>query len=194
VKSHSGGSSSTAPRDAAAKTRPRGTAAGARVRHDPSVAGMLREVRNGDLDLFFGFRTDPDAIWMAAEPDDPTDRAAFDAVWRTMRTEPSITTRTIESRGQVVGYIVSWKHSSQREVEFWIGREHWGKGIATAALAEFLELEPERPLYAVAAQDNLGAVRVLEKFGFQVVQEGTNLMAARDEPVRISLLAVGLSD
>jgi RimJ/RimL family protein N-acetyltransferase len=155
---------------------------------------MLREVRNGDLDLFFGFRTDPDAIWMAAEPDDPTDRAAFDAVWRTMRTEPSITTRTIESRGQVVGYIVSWKHSSQREVEFWIGREHWGKGIATAALAEFLELEPERPLYAVAAQDNLGAVRVLEKFGFQVVQEGTNLMAARDEPVRISLLAVGLSD
>lgn len=111
-----------------------------------------------------------------------------------MRTEPSVTTRTIESDQQVVGYIVSRKHFGQREVEFWVGREHWGKGIATAALAEFLELEPERPLYAVAAQDNLGAIRVLEKFGFQVVQEGMNVVTARDEPVRVFLLAVGLSD
>lgn len=154
---------------------------------------MLREVRNGDLDLLFDFRTDPDAIWMAADPHDLRDRAAFDALWRRMRTDPSVTTRTIESDQQVVGYIVSWEHSGQREVEFWIGREHWGKGIATAALAEFLELEPERPLYAVAAQDNLGAIRVLEKFGFQVVQEGTNVVTTRDEPVRVFLLALGPS-
>jgi RimJ/RimL family protein N-acetyltransferase len=134
-------------------------------------------------------------MWMAADPHDPEDRAAFDALWRTMRAEPSITTRTIESDQQVVGYILSWDHfGKQREVEFWIGREHWGKGIATAALAEFLELEPERPFYAVAAQDNLGAVRVLEKFGFQVVQTGTTFVNARDEDVPIFLLALGLSD
>ena len=157
-------------------------------------ARMLREVHDGDLDLFFAFRSDPDAIWMAADPDDPTDRAAFDALWRTMRTDPSVTARTIESDQQVVGYIVSWDHSGQREVEFWIGREYWGQGIATAALSEFLELELERPLYAVAAQDNLGALLVLETFGFQVAQEGTNVTTARGEPVRIFLLAVGLTD
>jgi RimJ/RimL family protein N-acetyltransferase len=154
---------------------------------------MLREVRNEDLDLFFAFRTDPDAIWMGADWHDPRDRAAFDALWRTMRAEPSVTTRTIESDQQVVGYILSWDHSGQREVEFWIGREHWGKGIATAALAEFLELEPERPLYALAAQDNLGAIRVLEKFGFRVVQTGSTLNAL-DEDVPIFLLALGLSE
>src|SRR5690242_11023074 len=99
-------------------------------------ARMLREVRDGDLDLFFLFRTDPDAIWMAADSHDPPDRAGFDAMWRTVRTEPGFTARTIESDGQVAGYIMSWQHHSQREVEFWIGREHWGKGIATAALAE----------------------------------------------------------
>jgi RimJ/RimL family protein N-acetyltransferase len=158
---------------------------------------MLREVRNEDLDLFFSFRTDPEAMWMAADPHDPRDRAAFDALWRRMRAEPSVTTRTIEFDQQVLGYILSWyRYGDQREVEFWIGREHWGKGIATAALAEFLELEPERPLYAVAAQDNLGAIRVLEKVGFQVVQEGTTwgAVTARDEDVRIFLLALGLSD
>lgn len=155
---------------------------------------MLREVRAEDLDVFFAVRTDPDAMWMAADPHDPRDRAAFDAFWRTLRTESSVTTRTIESDQQVVGYILSWEHFGQREVEFWIGREHWGRGIATAALAEFLELEPERPLYAVAAQDNVGAIRVLDKFGFQVVQEGTNPATARDKPVRIFLLAVGLTD
>ena len=36
-------------------------------------------------------------------------------------------------------------------------------------------------------------MRVLEKLGFQVVQEGRNLVTARDAPVRI-FLAVGLSD
>jgi RimJ/RimL family protein N-acetyltransferase len=111
-----------------------------------------------------------------------------------MLVEPSITAKTIESDQQVVGYIMSWDHSGQREVELWIARQHWGKGIATAALAEFLEFESERPLYATAAQDNIGALRVLEKFGFQVVQEGTNVTTARGEPVRIFLLAVGLSE
>jgi RimJ/RimL family protein N-acetyltransferase len=158
---------------------------------------MLREVRNEDLDLFFSFRTDPEAMWMAADSHDPRDRAAFDALWKRMRAGPSVTTRTIEFDQQVLGYILSWyRYGDQREVEFWIGREHWGKGVATAALAEFLELEPERPLYAVAAQDNLGAIRVLEKFGFQVVQEGTTwgAVTARDEDVRIFLFALGLSE
>ena len=129
---------------------------------------------------------------MAADVDDLRDRAIFDDRRMRLRTESWATAPTIECDRQVVGYIYSREHFGAPEVEFWIAREHWGKGIATAALAEFLELEPERPLYASVAQDNLGALRVLEKLGFQVSQEGTSFETARNEPLPILLLAVGL--
>ena len=51
----------------------------------------------------------------------------------------------------------------------WIGREHWGKGIATRALSDFLVLEPARSLHAWAALHNLASIRVLEKCGFNTV-------------------------
>jgi RimJ/RimL family protein N-acetyltransferase len=62
--------------------------------------------------------------------------------------------------------VVSWTQDGVREVGYWIGKAYWGKGIATAALAEFLAVEPTRPLYAHVARHNLGSVRVLEKCGF----------------------------
>jgi Acetyltransferase (GNAT) domain len=33
------------------------------------------------------------------------------------------------------------------EVSYWIGREFWGRGFATRALAEFLGIVRRRPLY-----------------------------------------------
>ena len=50
--------------------------------------------------------------------------------------------------------------------------EDWGRGIATRALQEFLELEATRPLYAHAASDNAASIRVLTKCGFLIVGEG----------------------
>jgi len=55
-----------------------------------------------------------------------------------------------------------------REVTYWIDRAYWGRGIATAALRALLAAAPERPLYARAAADNAGSLRVLEKCGFRV--------------------------
>lgn len=62
--------------------------------------------------------------------------------------------------------MVSWVHDEERDVGYWIGREHWGKGVATAALASFLTLLEERPLFAHVAEHNVGSIRVLEKCGF----------------------------
>jgi RimJ/RimL family protein N-acetyltransferase len=56
-------------------------------------------------------------------------------------------------------------------VGYWLGREFWGKGIATRALEEFLQEIKTRPLYAHVAKHNIGSRRVLEKCGFAVSGE-----------------------
>ena len=72
---------------------------------------------------------------------------------------------------EVVGDIVSWLDAGGREVGYWIGREHWGKGFATAALRLLLEEIEERPITAHIVPDNIGSQRVVEKCGFVRVGE-----------------------
>lgn len=67
----------------------------------------------------------------------------------------------------------------QREIGYWIGKEYWGRGIATEALAAFLLLETRRPLLAYAARDNVASIRVLEKCGFVRSGEGKAFANAR---------------
>jgi len=46
--------------------------------------------------------------------------------------------KAILSGGRVVGSVGSFELEGKPQVTYWIGKEHWGKGIATWALAEFL--------------------------------------------------------
>jgi hypothetical protein len=48
-----------------------------------------------------------------------------------------------------------------------IGKEYWGKGVATKALLNFLGDVQARPLYARVAKDNTASIRVLRKCGSQ---------------------------
>ena len=57
------------------------------------------------------------------------------------------------------------------EVGYWLGKEYWGSGIATLAVAEYIRTVTTRPLYAHVAQHNIGSRRVLEKCGFKVIGE-----------------------
>jgi RimJ/RimL family protein N-acetyltransferase len=66
-------------------------------------------------------------------------------------------------------------------VTYWIGREQWGRGIATRALDEFLEIELTRPLHARAASDNVASIRVLEKCGFSRVGTDRAFAEGRSE-------------
>jgi RimJ/RimL family protein N-acetyltransferase len=132
---------------------------------------LLREVRDTDLDVLFSHWTDPEANRVAAfAPADPSDREAFDERWRRIRESDDSTALVIEVDGKVVGSISGWTNEGEREVTYWIGREHWGRGIATRALAEFLaDVERTRPIQASTADDNVGSQRVLEKCGFHRV-------------------------
>jgi RimJ/RimL family protein N-acetyltransferase len=52
-------------------------------------------------------------------------------------------------------------------VGYWLGKAYWGRGIASSALALFLDDERHRPLLATVAAHNVGSRRVLEKAGFE---------------------------
>lgn len=130
----------------------------------------LRDIEPNDLPVFYEQQRDADATRMAAFP--ARDRAAFDAHWATnILGNPATVKQTILVDGQVAGNIGSWQQEGVSLVGYWIGNEHWGKGVATRALAAFLELVTERPLHAHVAKHNVGSIRVLEKCGFSLERE-----------------------
>jgi RimJ/RimL family protein N-acetyltransferase len=130
---------------------------------------LLRDLIASDLPIFFKQQLDPVANQMADFP--ARDQDAFMAHWIKILAEESNILKTILYDDQVAGNIVSWEQSGEREVGYWLGREYWGKGIATRALAAFLELVAARPLYAYVAKHNLASIRVLEKYGFKKIDE-----------------------
>jgi RimJ/RimL family protein N-acetyltransferase len=134
---------------------------------------VLRDVTPADLPLFFDQERDVVAARMAAfTAEDPDDREAFGAHWARILANPAIATQTVVAGGRVAGYVASFEREGQPEVCYWLGREHWGRGVATRALAALLERVRARPMYARAARDNVASIRVLEKCGFVPVAEG----------------------
>jgi RimJ/RimL family protein N-acetyltransferase len=131
---------------------------------------VLRDVTEGDLAIFFEHQRDPVANRMADFP--PRDRDAFRAHWTKILADESVTKKTILFDGRVAGNVVSFEQDGEREVGYWIGREYWGRGVATKALSVFLSrVEVRRPLHAGVAKHNLASKRVLEKCGFTVICE-----------------------
>lgn len=125
---------------------------------------VLRDVVADDVPTLYEHQRDPDAAEMAAFRS--RDREAHSAHWTKILADETVVAKAIVADGDVVGSIVTWPHGADREVGYWIDRAHWGRGIATAALARFLELVTERPLTAFVATHNKGSIRVLEKCGF----------------------------
>jgi RimJ/RimL family protein N-acetyltransferase len=129
----------------------------------------LRAVAEADLPIFFAHQADPEAARMAAFP--PRTWPAFAAHWAKIMAGETNIMRTVLFDGQVAGNVVSFVMEGKREVGYMLGREFWGRGIATQALRLFLQIVTERPLYAHVAKHNLASRRVLEKNGFTLTGE-----------------------
>ena len=130
----------------------------------------LRDVIETDLQIFYEQQLGPEATQMAAFPS--RSEEAFMAHWRgKVLANDSVQVQTILFNGEVAGNIVCFEQLGEREVGYWLGKEFWGKGIATQALEEFLKTIETRPLYAHVAKHNLGSKRVLEKCGFTIAGE-----------------------
>jgi RimJ/RimL family protein N-acetyltransferase len=152
-------------------------------------AVALRAVEDADLDGLFDQMRDPQAVWMAAfTARDPNDRSAFDAHMASVRSAPDNTTRAITCDGHLVGSIASFVLEGHTEVTYWIDRAAWGRGIASRALALLLDLIGVRPVYARAASDNVGSLRVLHKAGFKTVGTETAFAPARNTEIEETIL------
>jgi RimJ/RimL family protein N-acetyltransferase len=152
-----------------------------------SIRVRLRDVRRDDLPTLFEHQMDPEANRMANFP--ARDRNAFMTHWAKILADETLVAKTVVHGDAIAGNVVSWTHDGERDVGYWIGREHWGKGVATAALGALLAELQERPLFAHVAEHNVGSIRVLEKCGFSNVgsvvlpnEEGTEFLYRLGDP------------
>ena len=130
-------------------------------------ATTLRPLADADLDALFVWESDPRAVELAAfTRADPADRAAFDAHYERVRTNPENTLLAIEEEGEFVGTIGSYTMEGEREVTYWVAPARWGHGVASRALTAFLEIERTRPLNGRVAEHNVGSANVLIRNGF----------------------------
>jgi RimJ/RimL family protein N-acetyltransferase len=150
---------------------------------------LLRAVTPGDLPILFEQQRDPQAHRLAAfTAKDPNNREAYLARWMRLLGNPAVNIRTIIWQGQLAGSVLSFAQDGQREISYWLGREFWGRGLATLALAEFLRIEATRPLHARVAKDNSASLRVLHKCGFTIAGEDRGFANTRGTQVEEYIL------
>ncbi|MEO7112101.1 MAG: GNAT family N-acetyltransferase [Polyangiaceae bacterium] len=138
----------------------------------PTVS--LRDVIPADIAVFFVQEQDPAAREVIAFTSKrPTERRAYDARWVGLLADKTVNVKTVLFGDDVIGYVAAFERLvDQREVAYWIGREFWGRNLATQALTLFLEQLTERPLYARCAMHHGASIRVLEKCGFVTYGRG----------------------
>ncbi len=160
------------------------------MRREPRVE--LRPTIQHDIEIFFDHQRDAASVRMAAfTSDDPNDRQAHDAHWRRLLDSDSIIVRTILVDDEVAGHIAGFERDGAPEITYWIDRRLWGRGVATAATALFLEKDTRRPLYARAAADNIGSRRVLERCGFVEHERTRGFASARGEEIEEVVMVLG---
>ena len=132
----------------------------------------LREVTEEDLPIFFEHQLDSEATRMAAFPS--RERDVFMAHWAKIMSKeknPTGVLNTILADGAVAGNVLYWEAAGESNIGYWLGRTHWGKGIASAAVAQFLTKIETRPIHAHVAKHNVASIRVLQKCGFQPARD-----------------------
>jgi RimJ/RimL family protein N-acetyltransferase len=85
-----------------------------------------------------------------------------------------------------------YRHSA--ELGYWLGRRHWGRGVATAAVEAICRYGFEtvglRRIYASVFEPNTASARVLEKAGFRL--EGRRRKAVWKDDELLDELTFGL--
>ncbi|MDF1838047.1 MAG: GNAT family N-acetyltransferase [Planctomycetota bacterium] len=157
----------------------------------------LRPIHPSDLPTFFEHIQDKEAQHMAAfVHEDPSDRAGFDSHWARLMASPRILKFAIEVDSELVGHIMSFDMPGEndqldREITYWIDKDHWGKGVATGALQRFLGEEKTRPLNGRAAKDNIASIRSMEKCGFVLAAEERGFANARGAEIDEVVMRLG---
>ncbi|HEX2838213.1 MAG TPA: GNAT family N-acetyltransferase [Phycisphaerales bacterium] len=127
----------------------------------------LRATAAADVPVLFDLQSDTEANRMAGTK--ARSREAFFATWEKIFADPKVRSRVIEVDGVIVGGVSCFQAEGRDALGYWIAKQHWGRGIASRAVALFLAVETRRPLHATARRTNTRSLRVLEKCGFRLV-------------------------
>lgn len=143
---------------------------------------ILRRTTAADVRTLHGFELDEASNELAGTK--PRDWPTFEARWREILADPDgtvtgVTPRVILAGGVLVGAVNISPHEGADSIGYWIAREHWGRGIATRAVALMLNEFARRPLYATAAASNAPSIRVLLKNRFEILSTRTTPETAR---------------
>jgi RimJ/RimL family protein N-acetyltransferase len=138
----------------------------------------IRPATEADIPVFVSHQSDPEAAAMAAfiAPASVEERSAR---WRDVLAQPQNRNRAIVGDESVIGFIAAFTREDDREVTYWVAREHWGHGVATRALSLLLQEETRRPLVGRAAADNVASQMVLRKCGFTMIGRDRGFAPAR---------------
>ena len=71
------------------------------------------------------------------------------------------------------------------------GSDSWGRGSATDTLSQHMTQLPGRAFYARVAKDNVGSIRVREKWGFSVQGQEVRFANARADEIEELVLKRG---
>ncbi|WP_044002307.1 GNAT family N-acetyltransferase [Hymenobacter swuensis] len=144
----------------------------------------LRPTEVADLAVLFQFQLNEEAAHLAAfMPKDHTDQTAYLAKYRRFLLDPTIHMQSILVDGVLAGSIAKFEIEGEAEITYWLDRRYWGRGVATAALRGFLQLEPARPLIGRVAFDNFGSQKVLTTCGFHKVGTDKGFASARQAEI-----------
>ncbi|MEM6382690.1 MAG: GNAT family N-acetyltransferase [Pseudomonadota bacterium] len=152
--------------------------------HRPKVS--LRRFRLDDADRLARLLNDPEVTEMTSMIPYPYARSDAEAYLSDVRNESGRkVSRAIEADGALVGGIsLAPRQLGDSELGYWIGREYWGKGIASKAVGLFLTLLDSEgvagPYDAQTVASNVASQRVLEKNGFRFVGSSSCFTPARE--------------
>lgn len=89
---------------------------------------------------------------------------SFDAHYDRIRDNPDCTILAVDDDGVLVGMVSSFPSEVGREVTYRIDPGQWWRGLASAALRSFLDVEPNRPLFARVAVHRLDYVETVRRY------------------------------
>jgi RimJ/RimL family protein N-acetyltransferase len=148
--------------------------------HTLMAAVTLRDVEPSDLPALFSFQSDPESCEVGMVH--PRSEAQFNEVWTKIFNErsaraaggasspdgPPTVAKAIIADGELCGSIGCFMHEGTYSVGYSVGRAHWGRGLASRAVALVLAEVPTRPMHALVAASNTRSLRVLLKNGFTI--------------------------
>ncbi|WP_377320977.1 GNAT family N-acetyltransferase [Pimelobacter simplex] len=147
-------------------------------RHEVAATPRLRITTwlASDVDDLAALHGDP-AVMAHLSPGRPETREEVQArldAYRREQVTPGWTKWRVEDRsGRMVGRAGFGAHGAGRELGYTLGRDVWGRGLASELAAELVAWHHAHPLpepaalLAFATPDNAASRRVLEKAGFR---------------------------